>query len=787
MHRLLAIAGLVALMLCTSSPAPSATKAKTTSSTTKVIDDFSNAKEPTDWSIADKAQLHADEGVLRVEIPQYRPGDPAAWPRATRDVSEIDFIRHNGLRLDLENPTDTAQLLQLSFSDGLGIQGQHVFRFAPHQRQTLEVRFAETQLSGSIDWSDVRVVELMRTQPATPMTWLVRRLELFTDAPDRTLFAELNERARKTSDALDRARTAKAMDVSSEREAAQTLQRWQQALRQPCGITGQIERCRNELSAVHGQILAALLAKQTGGRLAMWTVPLGTPFRPDEALLQFDSAVSELSIHSAKGQYEESIVRLTNLAGTTQDLQLQVQATDPAIRSALSVRRNQAVRATDKSVIGDALIPLDAAGVVSVGPQQTVELWIRLDTKYHACPAGVHRADLRIVDLRHGAASETKLPLSITVRDFDLASVSQEMKVQAWAELSAGRSFVVRGQEQAALEQLLDYGVNVLNLEPGQVPWPRLTADGELASPIDYAAHDQAMQFLRQKGNPLVLIFMNLDDNNVANWELRNGLAPNSEAWRRGMKNWLTDWTRHLQSLGLTTRDYALYFTDEPGPEELDRYRIVGQIVREIDPSIQIYINSGEMYHDAALNDALMEVTDIWQPDETVGFAADPNLLPALKKYPGKQLWVYACRTGMRSRRSNAHDYYRLMAWRAMRDGLTGIGYWSYCAAASSDEDLWDGTRVPASGAVLVYPGEKAPLSSVRWELVRQSIDDTKYVQLLRDLAEKTRVAGLKDRITALCGPRLAEVIEHRDEPGRVAQWRVEVGEVIEAAMTDKN
>ena len=150
-------------------------------------------------------------------------------------------------------------------------------------------------------------------------------------------------------------------------------------------------------------------------------------------------------------------------------------------------------------------------------------------------------------------------------------------------------------------------------------------------------------------------------------------------------------------------------------------------------------------------------------------------------------MWVYACRTGMRSRGTNAHDYYRLMAWRAMRDGLTGIGYWSYCAAASDKEDLWDGTREPASGAVLVYPAEQGVLSSVRWELVREAIDDTKYVQLLKQAAEQTTAGPLRSKLEALYGSRLTEVIDNRDNPAAVMQWRIDAGQAIEESISKKD
>lgn len=755
--------------------------------TVSVIDDFSSRKDTADWSAADKGEIRLEKGVLRIDYPKYQPGDAAAWPRATRNVESIDFTRFNGIRVDIENPTKQVQFLQLGFRDANGSQGQLGFRFTPGQRQTLTVRFEDARPSGPVDWSGVQLLDFMRTQPATPMTWNFRRIELFADQPARTLASQLTELQKKTGEALDQAKTAKLVSGAVESQAALTIKQWSQALKQSRGIFGQAEKCRTELTAIHGRLRALILAKELAQPLVAWTVPLGTVFRPGEALLQYDRPASEIAVYAAKGQYEESVVRLTNLTESAQDVRIQCLSTSSEVVSALSIRRNQVVRASDKSIVGDALVPLDAAGVVCLPPFQTVELWLRLDTKHHALPAGSHKAELAVFDLRRGSAAATKLPIAITIRNFDLATVPQEMKVQGWAELFAGRSFVVKNNLKAARDNLLDYGINVLNMGPDEMPWPKLKPTGELAEPLDYSRHDEALALLRGKDNPFILFFMNMDDNNLANWGLRNELSPGSDAWKRGFKAWLTEWTKHLKSLGMTTKDYALYLTDEPGPEELDRYRIFGKVVREVDPSIQIYINGAELYEEASSTEELMNLTDIWQPDETVGFASDPKLLPTLKKFAGKQLWVYACRTGMRSRGTNLHDYYRLMAWRAMRDGLTGIGYWSYCAAASDKEDLWDGTRESASGAVLVYPAEHGVLSSVRWELVRQAVDDTRYVQLLKRTASQATAGPIKSKLESLYGSRLTEVISLQDDPEAVARWRIDAGLAIEESVSKKN
>jgi hypothetical protein len=148
-------------------------------------------------------------------------------------------------------------------------------------------------------------------------------------------------------------------------------------------------------------------------------------------------------------------------------------------------------------------------------------------------------------------------------------------------------------------------------------------------------------------------------------------------------------------------------------------------------------------------------------------------LLPTLKKYPHVKLWMYECRTLTRSRQLvDAYDYYRLMAWRAQRDGINGIGYWIYLYDAA--KDLWDGTT--GGGASLVYPdADKGILMSPRWELVRTSLDDVKVYRLLQKVSKTPAVEKL-------LGERFDAVIAHPHDPELAVQWRVDAGAAIEAA-----
>lgn len=741
-----------------------------------LVDDFARPEESQRWSPSEKATVSFSPGRMHAEFPAYIPDSPERWPGVARSVSDINFGEFNGLRVELTNPTDLVQPMQVNFKDATGRRTVSVAIVQPRSTQTITVDF-DRMATGGVDWTAVSELSLYRTEPSHPFVWDVGRIELFADRPEATAMGQLRDLMTRARQAMKKAERSTRLSRDQIAAARQTLDRWNAALGDHKTITGKSQACRESVSAVISQLLAAELAESTGQELIAWNMPIGTSFRPAEALVDFREPSNSIKIAAAAGEYQEALVRLSNISAAAKDVRIEVESDEPALADAISVRRNLPVRAMDESVIGDVLVPMDEAGALSIGASETVELWIRLDRKHSKLPAGPHAAKLRVRDLRSGKTSE--LPMEISAWSFDLASV-QPMRVTLYTGLSPVPQYrIVHGKEGQARDNMIDYGVNVFTLWPDaatrQVPYPRLTPAGELAEPIDYTEHDRAIAFFRQGGNrPLFKMCLNFDVKaELPNWTLRNNLEPGSEAWKRGLRVWITDWVAHLKELDVSTSEFAFYLSDEPDAAELDRYRLVGSIIKSIDPSLQIFINGSELYSDESLNAELMNLVDIWNPNEAVGLFADPELVPTLQKHGEKEIWVYECKTGVRARSNNPYDSYRLMTWRALRDGLTGVGYWHYCYQGETSETPWDGTSSSSSEVFLVYPGKDQLLMSVRWELFREALEDARLYRLLQQLPAGTE----RD---ALLGERFQQVLQGRSDPELAEIWRWDAGELLD-------
>jgi len=92
-------------------------------------------------------------------------------------------------------------------------------------------------------------------------------------------------------------------------------------------------------------------------------------------------------------------------------------------------------------------------------------------------------------------------------------------------------------------------------------------------------------------------------------------------------------------------------------------------------------------------------------------------------------------------------------------NGITGNGYWTYC---TQTEDPWERTL---HEYMIVYPGLDKPVSSRRWEAIRQSIQSYRLLAGLRSLVQQAEVKGVAPDLCA----RAKQLLD-TDLPAQVKQ-----------------
>lgn len=155
-------------------------------------------------------------------------------------------------------------------------------------------------------------------------------------------------------------------------------------------------------------------------------------------------------------------------------------------------------------------------------------------------------------------------------------------------------------------------------------------------------------------------------------------------------------------------------------------------------------------------------LVDVWAPNMRLVsglLSGDPRIQRIMK---AKTVWSYECVSQVKS--LSPLRYNRANAWRAKFFGLGGVGFWTH---STTEVDHWHPGKTINDEYALVYPGE-LPVPSVRWEAVRDGLEDVAAIALLEDQIQRHRKAGtrreLVQKAEQLLRIALRDIMELSDE-----------------------
>ncbi len=216
--------------------------------------------------------------------------------------------------------------------------------------------------------------------------------------------------------------------------------------------------------------------------------------------------------------------------------------------------------------------------------------------------------------------------------------------------------------------------------------------------------------------------------------------APGQQPWREIWSVFLAAFREHLLQKGWFDIAY-LAFDEKPEEEMRTIYNFLAGVAPEYKVDIAGgYPGSGEKITDAlSLYIPNMKIGAQWQKQE--------QLIRFMREQGGIVTFYTACEPLT----PNTHLYSqlresRVMPWLARKYGLDGYLRWAVCTYPDS---VWTRPRQtwPSGDMFLVYPGEHGPLDSMRWELLRQGIQDYETYSIALRLASK---AGREDLLEQL-------------------------------------
>jgi hypothetical protein len=212
-------------------------------------------------------------------------------------------------------------------------------------------------------------------------------------------------------------------------------------------------------------------------------------------------------------------------------------------------------------------------------------------------------------------------------------------------------------------------------------------------------------------------------------------------AWREAWTAFLPVLETHLKEKGWFGK--AVLGFDEKTPEVM---KVIFEFLLKTAPDFRVALSGGFPGDARKRGDEI-----VFHIDDMVDAARWAKIEPLVKEMHADSMRFVSFYTACSPYYPNTFLYSslresRLMAWLAWKFGFDGYTRW---AVNAYPEDVWTQPNFNwhSGDMYFVYPGKEGPLDGMRWELMRQGIQDYETLRLVRGMAEK---AGRKEQLDAL-------------------------------------
>jgi len=419
----------------------------------------------------------------------------------------------------------------------------------------------------------------------------------------------------------------------------------------------------------------------------------------------------------------------------------------------------------------DPLPPVREALDLKAGVNQP--FWVRVKVP-RGVPAGVYRGEIRVRAEGYRATA----PIAVEVYDFDLPD---RMTCQTAFGFSPGNVWRYHGLvEEADKRTVLDryltnYAAHHISpydpalLDPPEVEWPEVPANlapGQVLTPrIDWAAWDRAMsralEELHFNSFRLAIPGMGGGTFQARREPELLGYGEDTAAYGALFKGYVVVVQEHLRQRGWLDEAFVYWF-DEPDPKDYEFVMNGFRKLAEAGPDITRMLTE-------QVDEGLIGGPNVWCP---VSSSFQPEETEA-RLAAGERFWWYVC-TGPKAPYctlfiDHPATELRVWLWQTWERGIDGIlvwqtNYWTSGAAYPDhpqnpyeDPMGWVSGYSTAVGTRrawgngdgrFVYPPEAAagvadepvldgPVDSIRWEMLRDGIEDYEYLAMLRRLLSR--------------------------------------------------
>jgi hypothetical protein len=319
-------------------------------------------------------------------------------------------------------------------------------------------------------------------------------------------------------------------------------------------------------------------------------------------------------------------------------------------------------------------------------------------------------------------------------------------------------------------------------------PAVQVAADGEVH--IDWTEFDREIEFCLDHG----LNAFNVSWARVpGGWGKVNAVDPQA---LRASAEILRQTQEHLKANGWLDLAY-LYTIDEPGADAFYDVKQAFAHVHQAAPDLKRLLTFGygasRPIRPGFPRYRLLEgYVDIWVPHSD---CFEPEYLETRRR-AGDEIWEYVCISAQKPYANIwGIDFPgtdpRVVFWQCYAEEITGFLYW---ATDYWEKDPWQEPLTYPGGngdGSLLYYGPDGPVNSLRWEAVRDGIEDYDYLAMLQKLARRAgdegRAPELRQRARELLDvtPVTRSYTDYSTSPSVIAEQRARIGRLIERLVTE--
>lgn len=635
------------------------------------------------------------------------------YPRFQFSGAGVDLSEYSMVEVEIENPTDHAENIVLSVNETTPRRVTQGVSLPPQTTVTAKLNISDGAV---MDQSSIARVVCYLSRPLTESTFIIRNITAILNPDYVSAKSALGQRV----DEALRSEVRFSQDVQLDGNNAARWEKIQQLMDSAKATfaqqkPGYLTITRDQLdSAQHDMAQLGMNLRNTD--FLIWSSPLGLAIRGGTLPQPSDQALSQIHQRLCLNEYQPICVNIS-AAAKAQTVQV-VLNTKATPNNLISFRPTLFAKARDGSQTADAIgLPTESLSL-KVEPYQTQQFIVWVNTKIDTLQPKTYIADFQLV-----IDGNTKnIPIKIDVVNVKLPQ-TLPINVINWAYFYMGQVKVTKGLEEEAVANLRDYGVNTWIINYDQMPLPLLDKagryiglDGKDRNRVE--RFHQVMDLLKGDPNETFILWFGFQRPEVRELLSKPGV----------LKGYLNDLHSLIDEYHVPLDKRYISLWDEPRLDQVTEGIKWMKEIRALDPSWQFYDDNSYPPVDKSQLNEYANLIKLWLPNWDGFYQGHPQEAKQLEIRKNSELGFYRSLMSRNNCGVNIYEYYRLMSWNLMKNGLDAAGFWTYNAGAG--EDVWDGTTGHASGGVVVYNKDGKLLTSRRWELFREGLEDYKLAQV---------------------------------------------------------